>query len=174
MPEIGIYGSQPTSPHTHASPVQGGQLSPATALNPSINRDCRVYKNGNQSINAGATAKITAWLASIDAGADFDIANSKYICPANGRLLVYAQLAFLLMADAKAANCHIYKGGAEIAKGYQNASLANASPMPSVLNLINVAIGDQIEIYGTNGDAAARDVSGDTKISYAVFRYLLP
>lgn len=121
-----------------------------------------------QSIANGTSTKITFETEDFDFGSNYNPATSVFTVPANGagKWVFGASLVFQGTAGDDVISIRLYKNGSQVGNiGHAPAGRPNTGG-PSGITLIDVAVGDTLEIYGRlDTTSGARDVYGATGTS---------
>jgi hypothetical protein len=153
-----------------ASQVKDEVLTPAKLS--FIRKYARVYRSGTQTLAAATPTKIQFNAKSFDPAAMFDeVTNYRLTVPAGyaGKWLISAALRFLPPAGNSGLYAAIYVNGIGRAYVYNFQTTASAMSV-MVTDILNLAAGDYVEIYGYTG--AGGDISGSETLSWADFAYL--
>jgi hypothetical protein len=112
-------------------------------------------------------AKVTGFTSSFNYGAMVDTVNNRLNITVAGVYVVIIQSAFTLTADV--AIGFLFKNGANIQTG-QPAIGAGFGCKGFNVSILNLSIGDYLEMYVQRGGTACNIVAGDTYISAAMVR----
>lgn len=124
----------------------------------------------DQNVNSGVWTKLTYDNEELDSGGDFDLANSKYIAPADGDYFCIAKAWIEAMANAKDYYIALYLNGVIYAQTHHSTGLVT-SPIILVSDVIPLSAADEVEVYVYHTHGALRIVAGiDSASTFAGFR----
>lgn len=99
-------------------------------------------------------------------GLTWDSTNNRFVITAAGRYLITGEVAYSNAADGKQYEAMIYKNGSQVTQGRVMCAAAGAYITPSCTDILNLAVGDYIEIFTQHNEAGASTIASATDSTY--------
>lgn len=125
----------------------------------------RVYSAGNQSINSGATTLVEFDTETFDGDSEFDTASHLFTATSAGYYQVNSSITWASPENGKQYILYIYKNSDKHSTDWKTAS-TGTELSNNISDIIYLAAGNTISLYGYNGGVVAREISGDTRYSF--------
>lgn len=140
-----------------ATTLGGGWKGPAapTPTGVGVPRVGRAYRAGAFTLTANQWTKIPLDTVSFDPGNNFDIANSRYICPSAGLYTVFGQVDLTTTNAVTSYGVAVYRNGALATQSTgQSPNQVGIADAPVVADVLQCALGDVLELWAYDSWAA--------------------
>jgi len=130
----------------------------------------RMWRNAAMTLTPLAWTKIAMDSASHDAGGNFNVASSRYVCPATGTYQVNGLLSIQMDATPRDILVSVYKNGAEVTRGGRYMTTAtNPINAFGLADVISCNAGDYLEFYAyNNGNFTPNVGTGNLQTFFSV------
>jgi len=169
FPETGIISLEKNCPIQH---IHSGTDTPRIKTSDLINDGgitfisrVRVYSAGGQAIVSGATTLVAFDTETFDGDSEFNTTSHLFTALSSGYYQVNGSILWGSPENGKQYNLYIYKNSDKHSTDWKTA-IMGTELSNNISDIIYLAAGDTVSLYGYNGGVGACSISGDTRYSF--------
>ena len=139
----------------------------------SRDRKFRVYRATNQAITQNTNTKVALDTVTFDTQGNFVSASNRFLAKEDGYYLVIGNVTYQQAPDATVLiQSMIYKNNAAVSIYSTNSSVGSGLFTIPVMDIIQLNVGDYIELFTYHNSVGSKNVVAGTNYSYLIVNKL--
>ena len=127
----------------------------------------RAYRNAALSLSTGTSTDVVCDVEDYDYGSNYSTSTGKFTCDVAGRYLIVGKIGILVLDDGKYLYAYLYKNGALSRQlGNSMSSIADASIFTGGSTIINLVVGDYLELYVLQNNGTSLSINTGSTDTY--------